>query len=401
MASRITRQYTNKAAQMGPATKNPVVTKNNVTQKRLARKRTPKPTTTPQDERSNLLEHIETPESLDEGFPHSAFERTKIMEQETPLNQSDDINIVYEAKKTKKHGSFKIFIPEFTGNNMSIQEFIDDCRSLYDLIDPDERLLFIQAMKKNIKGEAKTHLALSLGAALTFEKIQECLERAYKIRKSVETLQSEMGQMGQNDKQEGVLQFYNRITGKLRDIFSAIKREEDTDPLMERRAQKFALKCFVTGLYPKLGELVRIREPRKLEEAIELAIKEEDYLQERALLYPGLGNVNQRFQNNETSEPATPTVSVNTIMAKPDNKTCYRCDQVGHIAKFCKTEIKCDHCNKKGHIKKYCYSLHGKEKVLAWIQQKREERATKENLNIKSVPRNDAARGTIEVTEPN
>ena len=236
----------------------------------------------------SLNNHEINPIPLD--FEPQLFSHSSIINN-TPnpsitLDRSDSI-----VEHKTKYTCLKIatqLIPKYDGTNMPLNEFIDDCKSGHDSIHPSERELFTKFVKSKIEGDAKAHIR-SCSYPLILEKIVEALERAYKPRKTVEALQSEMSQMRQLGKQESVLKFFSRINEKLAEIVHQITAETDSNPstiYLINRAQKHAVGCFSVGLWPKIGSQVISKDPETLKEAIEIALKAEDILKHQLALYP-------------------------------------------------------------------------------------------------------------------
>lgn len=284
-------------------------------------------------------------------------------------------------------------VPHYDGKNMTVKEFMTDCESAYATVRPSERHLFIHFLKAKIEGDARVQLR-SCTLPLTLEKIREVLERAYQPRKSVEILQAEMSLMKQGGRQETVLQFFNRVNGKLGDILDAMTRDGDGISAKER-VSKFAVHCFIKGLWYKIGDPLFAKGPESMEEAIKIALKIEQYQEEKSLLYP-----QKRPEAANAEVIKTPAVAVNAIRRDNGPKNCRHCKSQDHLVSSCPTAPPCPECGNKGHGVKYCFKKHGKDHVLEMIRREKTERERSDPKD-RGVPQGSATRSASEtVAQP-
>lgn len=282
---------------------------------------------------------------------------------------------------TKQYTSLKLavqLLQSFDGTNIKVKEFLDDCRHQYNNISPADKPTFVRFMKNKITGEAREHLKLSQDE-LSFERISECLERAYKPKATLEQLMSELNTLRQKGKEETVLKFYNRTKDLLDQIIDAATNEcSGTEAVvMVERAKKRATHCYVRGLNRHIGDIVNNSSPNTLEKALEAALEREQYLREQYALNPPRTQPDSRIKVPETVRVLTVTDSTAT-----KRRHCYTCDSTDHIRRACPHQPAkwyCTHCRIEGHSWSHCVKVHGKDKIKSLKEEEKRARIEREN----------------------
>lgn len=289
-------------------------------------------------------------------------------------------------------------LQNFDGSNMTVKEFIDDCRHIYNQLKPSDRDTYVRFMKNKITGEARSHLKITPGE-LSFEKIVECLERAYKSKATLDGLMSELDTLRQI-KGESVLAYYNRVKDLLNQTTDAADNECERNEAecMKERAKRRAAHCYIRGLHRYIGDSVVSSVPSTLEEALKRAQDREQYLAEQERLNPprtqfkkqgpnietntlNLPFKNQRI-NTEALEPRTTACVYATGISGQKRKLCFTCESTDHLRPNCPylpAKRYCTYCKTSNHCASRCFKLHSKEKVMALIDQDKRARLERDS----------------------
>lgn len=176
-------------------------------------------------------------------------------------------------------------IPEFSGNENNILEvFIDHCDSLIRIYenrtnvnDPINSFL-IRAIISKLKGTALMLIG-SRPEIRQWVDLKSLLRLSFGDQRSLDCLVQDLIIMRPN-KSESYLNFGQRIQ-KARSAIAS-KLISSNTPLEERRFQiknydDLALKTFIRGLSGRIQDMIRLRNPDSLEEAISLVLEEENF----------------------------------------------------------------------------------------------------------------------------
>jgi len=163
-------------------------------------------------------------------------------------------------------------LPEFTGEQSSLADFIGICESLiskfYDPLRPDDfnNFLLVTSIKNKIKGDAAK--ALSSYTFTTWLSLKEALLATYADKRDLETLTIELCNLRQNKLRP--LEFFSKVQENLNYQISFIRNkiDESKKNVLVEQSQKLALRIFLKHLNNPLGEYLSTRKPSTLNEAM-------------------------------------------------------------------------------------------------------------------------------------
>ena len=315
-------------------------------------------------------------------------------------------------------------LQKFDGSNISAKEFIEDCRYIYNKIHPSHQDTFVLMMKKNITGEARLYLQFS-ASELSFQRIVESLERAYRPKTTLDGLMAKLDELRQNGREEGVLKFFNRTKELLGQVLDACSREcsGEEHVIMTARGNKRATYCFIRGLNRNIGDDIRAKNPATLEEALDLALGREQYLTEQFGLRPYKNSPRQPDNVTPTNVGSNAPITVveraqvyTAIKTGKKRRLCFMCESPDHRKDNCpyKTSTEryyCTHCKSTKHMASHCFNLHGSEKVKALIADEKKARMARNDsaktkksaakgLNGQSAPGNSGTKSAVIVIPP-
>lgn len=104
--------------------------------------------------------------------------------------------------------------------------------------------------------------------------------------------------------------------------------------------EELALHTFTLGLHPRISNLVRCRDPKNLNEAINSAMSEEKIQQ-------------FSYRNNFKQKPIEPISRRNDFQIKPQSKPNYY-NNYQHASSSSKEQPYCRYCKKVGHTLENC-----------------------------------------------
>lgn len=275
------------------------------------------------------------------------------------------------------------YIPEFDGkNNSNVKKFSTICRDAYERTNPSDRGFLINFIQTKVTGDASKYL--SDGPISNLDQILLPLSRAFESDKSLLHLKTQLLNSKQSSS-ESILEFGAKITKLLEDILHTYKISEGTEHLesFSQMMKHDALKSFVRGLHHyNLCSNVSNQFPKTLEEAIDIAKKENDKRNDYLEIRPEMKN---RGQRNDL-------VAVHAIQARKDirERRCFGCSSVDHMFQKCpnKQNTECTYCKKKGHPAVWCQTRKRDEEVKAARESNETDSA---NLNAQVAPQAGAA----------
>lgn len=231
------------------------------------------------------------------------------------------------------------FINKFDGNRDKLSAFINNCKNAITLASSAQTDILFKYILSQLEGRAEA--ACSIKEFENWAQLEEFLKEHFGEKKHYSHLLSEL----QNSKQqinESVNQYGLRVETCLSKLLTEINVSIPTNKKQELAGrvaamEDLALHTFVMGLQSKLATILRCRNPKSLNEAINFAVAEEKLLQ-----------TNKHTQNFDRSRPSTSREhvyrpSVNTQQLALTNSphsnnalVCKYCKAEGHSIEKCR-----------------------------------------------------------------
>ena len=138
-------------------------------------------------------------------------------------------------------------VPIFTGDNISLDQFIEGCREAKDMLPAGTESNLTKLIKTKVKGEARK--CVSGGQYRSVEDIIDSLKRVYSLNKSVYQLQGELGNIYQWDS-EKVISYATRVRELGEKILDAHKANNNDriDVNFQAALDSDIRDCFLRGL---------------------------------------------------------------------------------------------------------------------------------------------------------
>jgi len=198
------------------------------------------------------------------------------------LSSKVNIKPEFVASKSKKMSNnitlsfLTKFIKPYDGKRETLPAFLTNCDNAISLATLDQQTILCKFIISQLEGKAQ--VACSLKTFDNWLELKAFLKQHFSEKKHSSHLLSDLQNCKQNLPSESVVQFSLRIesclTRLLSDVhFSCDKKEE----LVGRVAgiEDLALNTFLMGLNPSFSHIVRCRNPKTLNEAVNHAIEEE------------------------------------------------------------------------------------------------------------------------------
>lgn len=262
---------------------------------------------------------------------------TPTTDPKQPLSRS---NSNMEEKTIEMNVLIK-FIKPFDGNREKLNPFINNCKSAYELATKAQKPTLLKYMQSQLESTAES--ACAIKEFDKFEQFIDFLKQQFGERKHYSHLLSEL-QGSKQENGESVTKFALRIERCLAkiqtEISVSIPSKKKTEVAGRIAAMEdLALHTFVTGLHPRLSQVVRCRDPDTLNEAIGFAVAEER-------IVAGI-QVKRPFVPRRDYQPPHPSFPVNqkntnsapnTSNSGPSNGPviCRYCKNPGHVIADCK-----------------------------------------------------------------
>lgn len=167
------------------------------------------------------------------------------------------------------------FINPYKGDRETLTAFLTNCQNALDLASPNQKTLLFKYIYARLEGKAQ--IACSNKIFENFESLKTFLKQNFGERKHYNHLLIDI-QSCKQEQNETVAQFALRIETCLTDLQSEIHNSDSYKKDLPGRiamTEDLALHTFSLGLHPKLGNMVRCRNPKSLNSAINIALEEE------------------------------------------------------------------------------------------------------------------------------
>uniref|UniRef100_A0A1E1WBU5 Retrotransposon gag domain-containing protein n=1 Tax=Pectinophora gossypiella TaxID=13191 RepID=A0A1E1WBU5_PECGO len=225
------------------------------------------------------------------------------------------------------------FINPYKGDRETLTAFLTNCQNALDLASPCQKIILLKYIIAKLEGKAQ--VACSNKVFETFDELKLFLNQNFGERKHYNHLLLDL-QSCKQQFNETVAQFALRIESCLTSLQSEIHNSASLKKELVGRlamTEDLALFTFNLGLSPRLSTIVRCREPRSLNDAINIALEEEKL---ENLVY----KVNRNKQAHSHSEGISkPKRNFQNSISSQQNsisqKNCRYCKNPGHDISEC------------------------------------------------------------------
>lgn len=168
------------------------------------------------------------------------------------------------------------FIKPYDGDRQTLPAFLTNCGNAISLAAPDQQQILVKYIISQLEGKAQT--ACSLKTFNKWADLKSFLKTTFGEKKHSSHLLIELQNCRQTPS-ESVTQFSLRVESCLTRLQAEIQYScKDEEQLLGRIAamEDLALNTFMMGLNPNIATVVRCRNPNLLNDAICLAVEEEN-----------------------------------------------------------------------------------------------------------------------------
>lgn len=251
-----------------------------------------------------------------------------------------------DSKNVKEESTERIplniilkFIKPFDGSREKLNAFINNCDNAISLASSYEVEIVFKFIVSQLDGKAE--IACSIKEFDSWPSLKEFLQNQFGERKHYAHLLAELQDCRQGA-QENVNQFSLRIETCLSQLLTEISISgHKKNEVIGRVAamEDLALHTFTMGLTPRIANIVRCRNPKTLNDAINYAISEEklqQYSYKQTLAAKShrqndsniKSNRSSNFNYNQSQKPTHQQPSSN-------DQFCRYCKKSGHILEKC------------------------------------------------------------------
>lgn len=240
-------------------------------------------------------------------------------------------------------------LTKFDGSKARIHEFLDNCDTVNNLINPNLKKILLQIIITKITDNARSMIRNR--EFQIWDDLKNYLLDTYTEKRTIGQWQLELSSCKQNHN-ESVLAYANKVENcyiKLINSLDSTNQTQEARQACVELLKSQALSVFITGLNRDLNLILKALQPKTLEDAISMAVVEEQELKSK--------NEISKFQNLNIS----------------NTKHCYKCNKPGHTVVNCRVRSFsgpnqnpkfCNYCKKKGHTKDECYHLKNKNSPI-------------------------------------
>lgn len=236
------------------------------------------------------------------------------------------------------------FIKPFDGSREKLNAFLVNCDNAISLSSSSQEDIVFKYIISQLEGKAQS--ACSIKDFDNWLSLKEFLKNQFGERKHYAHLLTELQECHQTN-QETVSQFHLRVETCLSRLLTEVTISNNKKSELVGRVaamEDLALHTFNIGLHPRIANIVRCRDPRNLNEAVNYAISEEKIQQ-----HSFKQNVNFKKDSiRPPSKPHVPNNNNNLPSSSKDSSVCRYCKKEGHTLVECKLR---EYNNKKYNSK--------------------------------------------------
>lgn len=234
------------------------------------------------------------------------------------------------------------FVKPFDGTREKLNPFINNCDNAVSLASSQQESIVFKYILSQLDGKAE--IACSIKEFDSWPQLREFLQNQFGERKHYAHLLTELQDCRQGA-QENVSQFSLRVETCLSKLLTEISITNHRKSELSGRVaamEDLALHTFSMGLNPRISNIIRCRDPKNLNEAINYAISEEK-IQQYTLRQNIISNTKSQFRRNDFNRPSYKTNHFNNNYSthpKPSTSSsepfCRYCKRNGHLLENCK-----------------------------------------------------------------
>lgn len=244
------------------------------------------------------------------------------------------------------------FIDTYKGDRETLSAFLTNCQNSLNLASESQKKLLLKYILSKLRGKAQ--IACSHKVFDDFESLQSFLRQNFGERKHYSHLFFELQSCKQHSN-ESVAQFSLRLETCLTDMQTEIHNSETTKRDLSGRiamTEDLALHTFIFGLNPNLSNMVRSRNPKTLNDAINTAIEEEK-IQNFALKVSPRFIKNCKYCNKPGHLESECLKKKRFSQSQPQAFSSSQSQQIVKTSQL--DAIICRYCKKTGHDISQCY----------------------------------------------
>ncbi|XP_077298114.1 uncharacterized protein LOC143919597 [Arctopsyche grandis] len=238
------------------------------------------------------------------------------------------------------------FITSYNGDRDTLEIFLTNCDRTLLMASPSQTETLFKYILASLTDKAA--IVCANHDIKSWKELKEILRRNFGERKHYAQLLMELQQTKQGAS-EKVASFVNRIETCVKDCLVCIKQTATTEMAKGKieSIEELSLQVFNFGIHSSLATILRARNPKTLNQAINIALEEErinklqDFTRKRCGIcnkdghtanncYKKSGNVNR---NNRDFTSKFKNLNINTYEAT--KKICKFCKKEGHLIDKC------------------------------------------------------------------
>lgn len=233
------------------------------------------------------------------------------------------------------------FIKPYDGSRDRLNAFINNCNHAFEIATPTQKNVVLKYILSQLEGKAES--ACSIKYFDSWEQLKDFLKNQFGERKHHAHLLTDLQECRQVAN-ETINQFALRVETCLSKLLTDVTISNNNVAELPGRLaamEDLAMNTFMLGIYPRISNIIRCKDPKTLNEAINLAVSEEKIQQ-------FLFKQNPRNINKTESPPKSvvqtlrnynnrSTNNVQIQAAQSSNQpTCRYCKKVGHVIRDCR-----------------------------------------------------------------
>lgn len=224
------------------------------------------------------------------------------------------------------------FINPYNGSRETLTAFLTNCQDALDLASDSQKRLLLKFIISKLEGKAR--IACSNKIFDNFESLREFLRQNFGETKHYSHLFFDLQSCKQRAG-ESVSEFSLRIDTCLTEMQTEIHNSNTSKKDLSGRiamTEDLTIHSFMFGLTPRIGNMVRCRNPKNLNEAINIAIEEEK-IQNFVAKSHSTHHQQPKLSSQASSFNST---KIDTKQKIPPQIVCSYCKNPGHHIAKCK-----------------------------------------------------------------